>query len=94
MDDSACSGHALGEACEELTVRSNQLGGLKRRFAMKRKRAVGKGGLPAALKRRGGATLVFKRRELLWEAGKRWKGDVPLADITITVGLEMHVCRG
>lgn len=43
MDDSACSGHALGEACEELTVRLNQLGGLKRRFAMKRKRAVGKG---------------------------------------------------
>ena len=43
VDDSACSGHALGEACEEFTVRSNQLGGLKRRFAMKRKRAVGKG---------------------------------------------------
>ena len=60
---------------------------------MKRKRAAGKG-LPAALKRRGGATLAFKRRELLWEAGKRWKGDVPLAGITITAGLEMRVCRG
>lgn len=38
--------------------------------------------------------LAFKHRELLWEAGKRWKGDVPLAGITITAGLEVRVCRG
>ena len=39
--------------------------------------------------RRGGTTL--SHRDLLWEAGKRWKGDVPLARLTIPADVEAGV---
>ena len=47
----------------------------------------------AALKRRGGAMPCW-HRELLWEADKRWKGDVPFAAPSIAMGLEVNVSRG
>ena len=34
---------------------------------------------------------MLSHRDLLWEAGKRWKGDVPLARLTIPADVEAGV---
>lgn len=65
-----------------------------RAAACEKERAASEGKeMLAALKRRGGAMPCW-HRELLWEAGKRWKGDVPFARPSIAAGLEANVSYG